>query len=172
MKKLLYISIFLLTTNLGYTQTIDMNINKFIGNWEYNNGYETFKVELFPREYENEIYLAGNYQFINNTTGEIIYKSNKTIFNNGATATLGTQITVWNYGVQNEIGGTVIDNVLFDGSGGLNGGTLFCNLTINILNNCNTCPTTATWKVTCSGPKIGQPTQPTIPIDIVLTKVN
>lgn len=70
MKKLLYISIFLLTTNLGYTQTIDMNINKFIGNWEYNNGYETFKVELFPREYENEIYLAGNYQFINNTTGK------------------------------------------------------------------------------------------------------
>jgi hypothetical protein len=171
MKKIIYIGIFLLTT-VSFSQNVDLNLNQFVGNWEYNNGTETFKVELFSREYENEIYLAGNYQLINNTNGMLIYKSNKTISNNGATATLGSQITLWFNGVTNLISGTVTDNVLFDGTGNTGTGKLWCNLSIEIQDSCSTCPTTAIWKVKCSGPKIGQPTQPTIPTDIILTKVN
>jgi hypothetical protein len=173
MKKLIYISIFLLTT-VSFAQTIDLNLNQFVGNWEYDNGTETFKVELFmdTNNDDTEYILRGHYQLVNNNTGEIIYKSNKTVTNGGATLTLWPQISVRNHGTNNLVSGTVTDNVLFDGTGNPVTGTLFCSLAIEIQDSCRTCPTTATWKVKCSGPKIGQPTEPTIPINIVLTKVD
>lgn len=173
MKKILYISIFLLTT-VSFAQTIDLNLTKFVGNWEYDNGTETFKVELFlDTNHDNtEHILRGHYQLVNNITEEVIYKSNKTITNGGATLTLWPQISVRYHGTNNLVSGTVTDNVLFDGTGNSGTGTLYCRLSIEIQNSCSTCPVIATWKIKRIGNVIGQPTEPIIPTDIILTKVD
>ncbi|WP_281847186.1 DUF6705 family protein [Olleya namhaensis] len=173
MKKIIYISIFLLTS-ISYAQTLDLNLTKFAGNWEYNNGTETFKVELFiEQDYDNDGYhLSGDYQLINNTTGEVIYQSNKTVTNDGTSLTLEKEIFLKVSG-NNLVSGSVQDNVLYDGTGNSGTGTLLCNLAIEIQDSCNTCPTTATWKAKrVSGVHVGEITTPNIPTDIILTKTD
>ncbi|MEM9680477.1 MAG: DUF6705 family protein [Bacteroidota bacterium] len=51
------------------------NLTPFVGHWEWQNGNQTFKVEI----YQENNYLKGHYQLteINDGTETTIYDSNK-----------------------------------------------------------------------------------------------
>ena len=167
MKTLLYSIIFLSFSAISFGQ--NSNLNPFVGNWEWINGNETFKVELFKaRSSEGEV-IKGHYILINNVTNDVIYKSNKLLlpeidYYYGHAIYLGSSDPTY-------ISGIVDDNVLFSGDG--NYAVKLGQLKFTLQNTCPTCPTTATWKVSrLPGGQVGLPQTFTIPTDILLTKID
>ena len=171
MKKIIYfLSILFITTLSSNAQSrYDIaNLTPFVGNWEWVNGNETFKVEIYLSETN---YLEGHYKLVqtdNTGTETTIYKSNKVIDPNTGfrfgPAIFGGSLD----GIK--FGALIADNVLTgDGIHSRKRGSL--GFTIQPI---SIGPITATWKVTIlMGMKSSDtPTEFTIPTDIVLTKVD
>ena len=167
MKTLLYSIIFITLSSSAFAQ--NSNHIPFVGNWEWTNGNETFKVELFTvRGSEGEA-INGHYMLVNNVTNDVIYKSNKLLLPE-IDYYFGHAIYAKSYdGIL--LGGSIDDNVLYTGDG--NYAVKLGSLTIILNNTCPTCPTTAIWKVShAGGIRVGLPKTFTIPTDIVLTKID
>ena len=171
MKNILYtFLLFFSLSNLSVAQS-DLDINNlipFVGNWEWQNGNQTFKVQIFV----NDGYLKGHYELVE-TNGMLvttIYKSNK-LLNPDLNFYFGYAIFGGSHdGIK--FGASIDDNVLYgDGFHSTKDGSL--DFTIQNP-TCNGCPITATWKITVlQGMKsTDEPENFTIPTDITLTKVN
>ncbi|RBP27035.1 hypothetical protein DFR65_11213 [Oceanihabitans sediminis] len=167
MKTLLYTIIFITLPAYAFAQ--NSNHIPFVGNWEWTNGNETFKVELFTVQGSEGEAINGHYMLINNSTNEVIYKSNKLLLPE-IDYYFGYAIYAKSYdGIL--LGGSIDDNVLYTGDG--NFAVKLGSLTIILENTCSTCPTTATWEVSrLPGGQVGLPQTFTIPTDIVLTKID
>lgn len=171
MKNILYT--FLLFFSLSSFSQIqsDMDINNltpFVGNWEWQDGNQTFKVQI----YVEDNYLKGHYELIE-TNGMLvttIYKSNK-LLNSEFDFYFGNAIFGGSHdGIK--FGASIDDNVLYgDGIHTIKKGSLAFIIQEP---TCIGCPTTATWKVSIlQGLKsTAEPDNFTIPTDITLTKVN
>lgn len=150
-------------------------LNDFVGIWENDNGTETFQVELFIalNSFSQENYIRGHYKLTDNATGNIIYKSNKTFVNSlGETITIWPLIGVWYDGVDNLVGGTVLDNSTSNYVNTDQGGLLRCNLSLTLQNTCSGCTPQLVWEVSrMMGTIVGPMFEPNIPTDLILTKV-
>lgn len=167
MKTLLYTIIFITLSTSAFAQ--NSNHIPFVGNWEWVNGNETFKVQLYTTRGPEGAVIKGHYMLINNLTNNVIYKSNKLLLPE-IDYYFGHAIYAKSYdGIL--LGGSIDDNVLFSGDG--NYAVKMGELSITIQNTCPTCPTTATWEVSrLPGGQVGLPQTFTIPTDIVLTKID
>lgn len=152
----------------GNTASTDSNFVPFIGNWEWQDGNETFKVEIYADGND----LKGHYKLVETDTNgneTTIYKSNK-LLNPSLNFYYGYAI----FGGSNDgilFHALIDDNVLL-GNG--NDNVKLGNLAFTIINNgTNGQPITATWKVNIlQGLKsTEEPAEFSIPTDIVLTKV-
>ena len=173
MKNIINTLLILFITISSFSQqtpnTDDINhLTPFVGNWEWVNGNETFKVEIYLSETN---YLEGHYELVqtdNTGTETVIYKSNK-VLNSDIDFYYGPAIFGGSLdGIK--FGALIADNVLTgDGIHSRKRGSL--GFTIQPI---SIGPITATWKVTIlMGMKSSDtPTEFTIPTDIVLTKVD
>ena len=169
MKPIIKTILILSLTISSYAQSnLDINnLTPFVGNWEWVNGNQTFKVEIFIEDN----YLKGHYKLVetNNGVENEIYKSN--IPMGGDQGWLfGPVIFGGSYdGIL--FGANIKDNVLYaEGTHNTKDG----DLEFIIQDSCATCPITATWKIskTLGMRSTKTPENFTIPIDIILTKVN
>lgn len=165
MKTILYTILTLFISLNSFSQ--NSNLTPFVGNWEWQNGNETFKVQIFI-DGDN---LKGHYELVetNNGITTTIYKSNKLINPN-----IDFYYPYAIFGGSSDgilFGANIEDNVLYgDGIHSTKSGSL----AFTIQNpSCNGCPITATWKVSIlQGLKSSStPENFTIPTDIILTKV-
>ena len=173
MKTILYtlLTLFISLNSFAQSRYDVNNLTPFVGNWEWVNGNETFKVEV----YIEDNYLKGHYFLsdINNGIVTTIYKSNKVINEN------------WGFVFGDAIFGGSQDGILYHASiednvllgEGINDykATKQGSLGFTIINDgTNGQPITATWEVTIlQGLKLDSyPPEFSIPTDIVLTKVN
>jgi len=141
----------------------------FIGTWEHQDGNDIFRVTIW----EDGDDLKGDYWFIeiNNGVETIVCESNYNIPNtdvyNGYVffggSTNGTKM-----------GGKIDDNTINCQDGIEARKRIFGNVSLTIQSGCLGCPITAEWKVKrLSGIRIqGNPTEFSIPTDIIMTKVN
>ena len=158
-------------TTLAYTQYQSNHLSPFVGDWEWQNGNETFKVNI----YIDGNYLKGNYQLveINNGVETIIYDSNK-LLNAALNFYFGYAI----FGGSNDgilFHALIYDNVLLGQGPNDYKNTKDGSLGFTITNNgTNGQPITAQWRIRELMGLKSQETPPTftIPTDIVLTKVN
>jgi hypothetical protein len=166
MKTILY-TLILLITSVTYAQYETSNLTPFVGNWEWKNGNQTFKMQL----YIDSGYLKGNYRLIENNNGATttIYKSNKLLnadlnFYYGYAIFGGSQDGILFHA-------SVDDNVLLgNGNDNVKLGSLgFAIQPSTTIGS----PITATWKVTkLQGLKSDEePPTFSIPTDIIMTKV-
>ncbi|WP_298516966.1 DUF6705 family protein [uncultured Kordia sp.] len=172
MKKIILIITLILNTScilLSAQTTATTNINTpFVGTWQWQNGNQTFQVELFLNENGR---IRGHFTMLEtNSNGLqiIVYKSNRDI---GFGHTFGSVI----YGSSD---GTILyagidDNTVPNPNNypGLSGKL---KMEIITTGNCIGCSTTATWKVKeqQEGRFEGDNRTLNIPTDIILTKVN
>lgn len=157
-----------LDNNNGINVSTNSNFTPFIGDWEWQNGDETFRVEVFA-DGNN---LKGHYEMIEtDSTGNetTLYKSNK-LLNPSLNFYYGSAM----FGGSNDgvlFHALIDDNVLMgDGIHSRKDGSLAFTITND---GTDGQPITATWRVTIlQGLKsTSEPTEFSIPTDILLTKV-
>lgn len=164
MKNILTYILFTLLVGCSATTKAQSNNNPFYGTWQYQNGNQTFEVELYYNAEYNDI--RGHCKmFETNANGitTLIYKSNKDL---DFGLKWGPVIYADSEG--NSLGGHVVDNSL-----GLES-RLSGNLEMNILPTTSPGVIKATWKVK-RGPGLRAHNDTrtfNIPTDIILTKVN
>ena len=170
MKTYIYL-ILVLTLSLSTTQSKAQEI--FLGTWEHRSGNEIFRVFLFENlTYENEIH--GHYEKvqINNGTETYIYSSDKNKFvGNNQRPSL---TTIMASGNNESISGLFEDNTVDE--------NLYSQLKsghidiIIISNSGGRNPViTAKWKVerpSYQGVTVNEAPGFSVPVDIILTKVN
>ncbi|PTX58557.1 hypothetical protein C8N46_11348 [Kordia periserrulae] len=157
------------STNVkAQTKTVSQNINTpFVGTWEWENGNQIFRIQLFLDEDGD---IGGHYSLLQtNSNGipTVIYKSNKDI---GHGLTYGSVI----YGSSN---GTLLKAGIDDNTiNNPNYTHISGSLTMEIINtgNCIGCSPTATWKIKEKKDLRLETDDRTfnIPTDIILTKVH
>ena len=158
-------------TTLAYTQYQSNHLSPFVGDWEWQNGNQTFRVNIYI-EGNN---LEGHYLLIedNNGVETIIYDSNK-LLNAALNFYYGSAI----FGGSNDgilFHALIEDNVLLGQGPNDYKLTKNGNLAFTITNNgTNGQPITASWRISeLMGLKSTEaPPTFTIPTDIILTKVN
>jgi len=161
-KKIGYILLTLFISINSFAQ--NTNLTSFVGNWEWVNGNETFKLNFFI---ENEG-ISGNYKLveINNGVEIIIYSSKFSI------ADTGNYTTGFSGYSDN---GVLMGGRITDSSWKWNGEnkTKTGSLAFTILPSING-QIRATWKVSkLSGLRVGDEIlEFVIPTDIILNKVN
>jgi len=164
MKKITILLIILLSTQL-YSQ--NKNLTPFVGTWIWQDGNETFTVELYVEDNS----IKGHYKLEENNNGVLttIYNSNR-LLNQEHNFYYGYAI----YGFSKNgdlLYGHVDDNVLY----GPGYDTKIGNLAFTIVNDgFDGQPMTATWVIR---PNIGmkstnEPDNFNIPTNITLTKTN
>jgi hypothetical protein len=142
------------------------NLTPFVGNWEWQDGNQKFKVEIFI-DGEN---LKGHYELVEtiNSTTTTIYKSNK-LLNQELDFYFG--YAIFGDSVDGiKFGASIDDNVLLNnGNNNIKKGSLAFTIQNNTLGQ----PITASWSIKSSfGLKsTEEPVEFNIPTDIVLTKV-
>lgn len=160
MKNLIILIIVLFSCNCFYSQNIN---DPFVGIWEWQNGNQTFRVELFIDEDED---IGGHYKLTENVNGiEVtIYNSDKPLgfgLTWGRTIYGGSDGTILEAGIDDN----TIPRPIY--------GTLSGHLTMEIQPIAGIGQVTATWKVVkMRGLKFDNDNREfNIPTDIVLTKV-
>ncbi|MEM9680478.1 MAG: DUF6705 family protein [Bacteroidota bacterium] len=159
---------FTLTVSAQYGPT---HLTPFVGHWEWQNGNQTFKVEI----YEENNYLKGHYQLTetNNEVETIIYNSNKLI-NEELDFYFGEAI----FGGSHDgvlFHAYIEDNVQLGQGANEYTNTKDGHLAFTIVNNGdNGQPVTATWRVRegMGLKSTANPPEFSIPTDITLTKVD
>ena len=154
-----------------FTTAQNPNLSPFVGDWEWQNGNETFKVNIYIDDND----LKGNYQLveINNGVETIIYDSNKLL-----NATLNFYYGYAIFGGSHDgvlFFASISDNVLLGQGPNDYKNTKDGYLGFTITNNgTNGQPITASWQIKETTGLKSQETPPTftIPTDITLTKVN
>lgn len=165
MKNILTFILFTFLVGCSATTKAQNSNNPFYGTWQYQNGNQTFQVELFRNEGEGGS-IRGHFKMFETSANGItilIYKSNKDL-----DFGLKWGPVIYAGSSANSLKGFVEDNSL-----GLES-RLDGNLEMNILTSSSPGVIKATWKV-----KRGQGIRFTddnrtfnIPTDIILTKVN
>lgn len=167
-----------------YFKDINNNFTPFLGSWKYTSGTTTFVVSLwketkyaftdnnnlsFIKYYKDVIFghynLYENYGLPNQT---LVYTSQKNI--GASTTQFWDTIMVSDSETENKLSGMINDVVGNNQNPSFPQGVVgFLSMSINP----NTSPQTAQWKVTISTGMLAenQPTQFTIPTNIVLTKM-
>ena len=159
-------------SNFAQSRYDTNNLTPFVGHWEWINGNETFKVEI----YIEGGYLKGHYCLVETNNGFIIntiYESNKLLNANlnfyfGSAIFGGSQDGVLFHA-------SIEDNVLLGTGPNDYKRTKQGSLAFTITNDGNNGqPITATWRVKIlQGLKsTEEPSSFSIPTDIVLTKVD
>jgi len=164
MKYIFAYTIFILCLSCSVTTKAQNSNNPFYGIWQYQNGNQTFQVELFFSEDVGNI--RGHFKMFETSSNGIttlIYKSNKDL---DFGLNWGPVIFADSDG--NSLAGHVEDNSISLES------RLSGNLEMKILTNTGPEVIKATWKVKRGkGIRLTNDTRTfNIPIDIVLTKVN
>lgn len=177
MKKIYLILIFTLSLSCKAQQAQEkpgtdllVNLQPFVGVWEYREGNDIFRVNIW----ENNRYLKGHVEFIevdliNGLEVETVVKTSDRCEANGF---CHFPVIFGGSGDGQLMSGLFSDNTIiidnvYKGKFG------YMSLTI-IQNNCTTCPTTAQWIVKeHRGFKLDtEPENFSVPIDVILTKVN
>lgn len=169
---------------LIYFKDIANNFTPFLGSWKYTSGNTTFVVSLWKEtkyvfrdnldqndiSYYSDV-IFGHYQMYQNygsPNQTLVYTSQKNI--GASTTQLWNTIIVSKSENSNKLSGTINDVVGTNQNPNFPQGVVgFLSMSINP----NTSPQTAQWKVTPSTGMLAenQPTQFTIPTNVVLTKM-
>ena len=181
-KYLKLIIFFLIISQFANAQTQIVNSNSsnpFLGTWEWQNGNQIFRVNLWG---DTNKAISGHFQMLQitqNSNGQniatVIYTSDKP-YNSVMTEHWHPVINVglgWN---RNDIlQGRILDNSMNYESSEYDGFEFWqawLEMKIIPSNNCNECPLTATWKVQYKDLTPSNAMPLNIPTDIILTKVN
>ncbi|EPR74061.1 hypothetical protein ADIWIN_0870 [Winogradskyella psychrotolerans RS-3] len=147
----------------------DPNNAPFVGTWEHQNGNDIFRVTIW----EDGNDLKGDYWFIqtNNGVETIICASNYIIPNSNT----NYRHVIFGGSKDGIIMGALLDdNSINCQNGAAERERMSGNASLTIQSGCLGCPITAEWKVErLRGIRIqGDPTEFSVPTDVIMTKVN